>query len=431
VSNPGPFALRAYRGASQLLRPLAGSFLASRQRRGKEDEARIGERKGVASMARPDGLLVWLHGASVGEVISLLPVVEYVRARGHGALVTSGTVTSAAVAARRLPEGAIHQYLPLDVQEYVDRFLDHWKPDIGLFAESELWPNLIVSASNRNTHLMVVNARMSERSFRRWKSFPSAITDLLRRFELCLAQTAADAERLTALGAPRVSAVGNLKFDVTPPPADPVKLESLQNAVAGRPLLVAASTHPGEEDIAARAHLAAKTLHPNLLTIIVPRHPERGADLAHQLFRMGLGVCRRSEGVLPDRHTDIYIADTIGEMGLFYRLGRIAFVGGSFSDRGGQNPIEAAKLGAAVLHGPDVRNFRDIYASLDAAGASLALADPAALEREVIRLLRDKVALDRMTQAGRAIVADMSGAVNRTIAALEPLMIQAELGRRG
>jgi 3-deoxy-D-manno-octulosonic-acid transferase len=427
----GPLALRAYRGATRLLQPLAHGLLARRQRRGKEESARLPERKGIAGLPRPEGLLVWMHGASVGEVVSLLPIVEHTVARGHAVLVTSGTVTSAAVAARRLPNGAIHQYLPLDVPDFVTRFLDHWKPDIGLFAESELWPNLMTDAHRRGVHLLLVNGRMSERSFRRWQRFPAVITDLLSRFELCLTQTEADARRLTDLGATRVQAIGNLKFDVTPPPADPVRLQALAAAIGERPVLVAASTHPGEEEIITRVHLAARRAVPELLTLIAPRHPERGPEIAQMIFRQNLGVCRRAEGTLPDRHTDIYVSDTIGELGLLYRLGRVAFVGGSMSDRGGQNPIEPAKLGAAVLHGPDVRNFRDIYAALDEAGAAIRVADADQLASEVTRLLADKPALARLTEAARLAVDSMSGAVDRTVAALEPLLIQVALERRG
>ncbi len=242
---PSPFSLRAYGGASRLLYPAAKALLARRRRRGKEDAERLPERRGVASLPRPDGILVWLHGASVGELISLLPIAEHLTSCGVAVLVTSGTVTSAEVAARRLPAGALHQYLPLDLPAYVARFLDHWRPDIGVFAESELWPNLVREAGERGVHLLIVNGRMSERSFRRWRRLPGFIRSMLSRFELALAQTEADAERLRALGAPRVQAIGNIKYDVAPPPADPEKLSILADAVRGRAVFVAASTHPG------------------------------------------------------------------------------------------------------------------------------------------------------------------------------------------
>jgi 3-deoxy-D-manno-octulosonic-acid transferase len=424
-----PISVRAYGGVSRLLYPAVQPLLARRRKRGKEDGERLGERKGEASQPRPPGVLAWLHGASVGELISLLPIAEHLRARGIGVLVTSGTVTSAEVARRRLPEGAIHQYIPLDLPAYVARFLAHWQPDIGVFAESELWPNLIHQAQARGTHLVIVNARMSERSHRRWKRFPAFITSMLSRFELALAQTEADAGRLRELGAPRVHAIGNLKYDVMPPPADPGRLAALKAAVAGRPLLVAASTHAGEEEAVAEAHKIAAARVPHLLTIIAPRHPQRGEEAAAACFRAGVTVCRRSEGALPDAHTGIYVADTIGELGLFYRLGRIAFLGGSFISHGGQNPIEPAKLGNAILHGPHVHNFTEVYAALAGAHGAFQVRDAAALGEAVARLLVETSHLDTMAANAARKVDEMSGAIQRTIDALDPLIIQAQLER--
>lgn len=426
-----PMSVRAYGGVSRLLYPVVQPLLDRRRKRGKEDSERLGERKGEASLPRPAGILAWLHGASVGEVISLLPIAEHLRARGIGVLVTSGTVTSAEVARRRLPAGAIHQYVPLDLPAYVARFLAHWKPDIGVFAESELWPNLIHAAQAQGTHLVLVNARMSERSHRRWKRFPSFITSMLSRFELALAQTEDDAIRLRELGAPRVQTIGNLKYDVTPPPSDPVKLAVLKAAIAGRPLLVVASTHAGEEEQVAEAHRIAASRIPDLLTIIAPRHPQRGEEVAAACFRAGVTVCRRSEGALPDQHTGIYVADTIGELGLFYRLGRIAFLGGSLVTHGGQNPIEPAKLGNGVLHGPHVHNFTEVYAALRAAHGSFEVTDAAGLGEAAVRLLTETRQLDDMAANAAAKVEEMSGAIQRTIDALDPLIIQAQLRQAG
>ncbi|MGL5116678.1 MAG: 3-deoxy-D-manno-octulosonic acid transferase [Beijerinckiaceae bacterium] len=429
--SPQPFAMRAYRGVSHLLYPAARSMLARRQERGKEDALRLEERKGFPSVSRPDGLLVWLHGASVGELISLLPVAEHFRRRGNQVLVTSGTVTSAEVASRRLPEGAIHQYIPLDLPAYVARFLDHWRPDIGVFAESELWPNLIHESHARGVHLVTVNARMSERSFRRWSHLPSFASAMLSRFELVLAQTPADAGRLRALGAPRVGVIGNLKYDVTPPPADDVKLEILRRAIGRRAVFVAASTHPGEEELVAAAHGVARDRVPGLLTIIAPRHPERGEEAAAAVFKAGLSVARRSEGAQPDVHTDVYIADTIGELGLFYRLGRIAYLGGSLVEHGGQNPIEPAKLDNAILHGPHVKNFAEVYAALHTGGGAVRTASANELGEAIASLITDAAALDQRANAANAVVAAMSGAVQRTIDGLEPLVMRAHLDRKG
>ncbi len=425
---PGyPFSMRVYGGVSNLLYPMVQPLLNSRRKKGKEDAVRLPERKGYASHARPDGPLIWLHGASVGEVISLLPIAEHFTSRGVHVMVTSGTVTSAEVAARRLPNGAFHQFIPLDLPIYVKRFLAHWKPDIGVFAESELWPNLIHAAHKAGTHLVIVNARMSERSFNRWRRFPSFITSMLSRFELVLAQTEADGERVRTLGAPRVQTIGNLKYDVSPPPADPAKLAVITAATRGRPVFVAASTHPGEEELIARAHRVAKETVPGLLTIIIPRHPDRGAEVAGLVFKAGLSVARRSEGAVPDVHTDIYVADTIGELGLFYRQSKLAYLGGSLVPRGGQNPIEPAKLGNGILHGPHVHNFTEVYDALAATHGAFAVQDADMLGQTIGRLIRDEPLLTRMALAASKKVEEMSGANQRTIEALEPFLVQAHL----
>ncbi|MGL4634980.1 MAG: 3-deoxy-D-manno-octulosonic acid transferase [Beijerinckiaceae bacterium] len=421
--------MRAYGGVSSLLYPAVRPLLNSRRKKGKEDAVRLPERKGIASLPRPEGVLIWLHGASVGEVISLLPIAEHFTSKGVHVMVTSGTVTSAEVAARRLPKGAFHQFVPLDLPAYVKRFLDHWKPDIGVFAESELWPNLVHAAQKSGTHLVIVNGRMSERSFNRWKRLPSFITSMLSRFELVLAQTEADGDRLRLLGAPRVQTIGNLKYDVTPPPADAAKLAALSAATKGRPVFVAASTHPGEEEQVAEAHRIAKAAVPGLLTVLIPRHPGRGAEVAELVFKTGLSVARRSEGALPDIHTDIYVADTIGELGLFYRLSSLSYLGGSLVMRGGQNPIEPAKLGNGILYGPNVHNFTEVFEALATAKGAFMVQDADALGQTVGRLIRDEKLLSRMAEAAAHTVEAMSGANQRAIDALEPFLVQAHLER--
>jgi 3-deoxy-D-manno-octulosonic-acid transferase len=426
-----PLSVRAYAGVSRLLYPAVRPLLARRRKRGKEDAERLDERKGIAILPRPDGLLVWLHGASVGEVVSLLPVAEHLTGKGVAVLVTSGTVTSADVARRRLPEGAFHQYVPLDLPAYVERFLTHWRPDIGVFAESELWPNLIHAAQAGGTHLVLVNARMSERSHRRWSRFPSFITSMLSRFELVLAQTQADGDRLRELGAPRVQVIGNLKYDVAPPPADDARLAALRVAFGDRPVFVAASTHAGEEEMLARAHRIAAGRTAGLLTVIAPRHPARGAEVAAVLVDAGLAVCRRSEDALPSAGTDVYVADTIGELGLFYRCSKLAYLGGSLVPHGGQNPIEPAKLGSAILHGPHVFNFAEVYAALAAARGAFQVLNAEALGDAVARLIGNPSLLDVMAGEALAKVVEMSGAIQRTTDALEPFLIQARLEHGG
>src|SRR6201997_4610413 len=276
VPNTLPLALRAYQLGSVLGTPIASQLLIRRQKRGKEHPERLRERLGQARMPRPKGPLVWVHGASVGEMLAALALIERLRAQDFAVLVTSGTVTSAALAEQRLPNGVLHQFVPLDAPRFVRRFLDHWRPGLALFVESDLWPNLICSSAKRKIPMIIINGRLSERSFKRWRRVPGVIAALLNRFDLCLAQSAADAERYTKLGAPRVNATGNLKLDVPAPPADEAALRRLRDIIGKRPVMVAASTHAGEEAAVIGAHRGLRAKFPALLTIIVPRHPARG-----------------------------------------------------------------------------------------------------------------------------------------------------------
>src|SRR5689334_12493364 len=365
-----PMALRVYRGLSSAAAPLAPALIRQRLKRGKEDPARTDERRGLSHDARPQGPLIWIHGASVGEVLAAAALIERLRASNLRVLVTSGTVTSAAIVARRFPSDVIHQYVPYDAPRFVQRFLDHWRPSLALFIESDLWPNLILAGAARRLPMVLINGRMSQRSFPRWQRMSRSISALLGSFELCLTQSRTDAERFAALGGRNVLTTGNLKLDVPAPPADPARLERLSAITRGRPAIVAASTHPAEEEIIIAAHKSLSGFFPALLTVIVPRHPNRGTAVAQLVAGSGLQPALRSREELPMAETDIYVADTMGELGLFYRLASIVFMGGSLVAHGGQNPIEAIKLGAAVVHGPHVFNFTDVYEALDAAGGA-------------------------------------------------------------
>lgn len=419
---PGRLALAAYRGAGTLVQLFAEPLLMRRERRGKEDAARRGERLGRSGLARPDGPLAWVHAASVGETLAVLPLIAWLRSRGVAVLLTTGTVSAAGVAARRLPAGAFHQYIPIDTPAAIAPFLDHWRPGLVLFAESEIWPATIAAISKRRITLVLVNARMSERSWRGWSRFAALARLVLGSVELALAQSPADAARLRALGARRVEVSGNLKFDAPPPPADPAELAALRQAIGERPVFLAASTHAGEEAAVIEAHIAVADSQPGLLTIIAPRHPERGDAVAAQIDAAGLAASRRSHGDRLDASADILLADTIGDMGHWFRLANIAFLGGSLAQRGGQNPIEPAKLGLAVLHGEHVENFRDIYAALHEAEAAVSVADGAALIAQALRLMGDAPERQRMARAARLCVESFAGALDRTTGALEPYL---------
>src|SRR5207244_4765008 len=310
-----------------------------RLKQGKEDPARVSERRCMSLYIRPQGPRVWIHGASVGEVLAAAALIEKLRALNIRILLTSGTVTSAAIVAKRFPADIIHQYVPYDSPRYVARFLDHWRPSLALFIESDLWPNLILSSAARRLPMVLINGRMSHRSFPRWRRVSNTISALLGRFDVCLAQSQVDADRFAALGSRNVVTTGNLKLDLPAPPADAGKLEKLMAVTRGRPIVVAASTHPGEEELLVGAHRTLARFFPQLLTVIVPRHPNRGALIARTIATTGSNVALRSREELPTAVTDIYVADTTGELGWFSRLAPIVFMGGSLVAHGGQNPI--------------------------------------------------------------------------------------------
>jgi 3-deoxy-D-manno-octulosonic-acid transferase len=422
-----PMALRVYRGLSSAASPFAPALIRQRLKHGKEDPARTDERRGVSRDSRPQGPLIWIHGASVGEVLAAAALIERLRALDIRILVTSGTVTSAAIVARRFPPDIIHQYVPYDTPRFVRRFLDHWRPSLALFIESDLWPNLILAGAARRLPMILINGRMSQRSFPRWQRMSRTISALLGSFELCLTQSRVDAERFAALGSRNVLTTGNLKLDVPAPPADPMRLERLAAATRGRPVIVAASTHPGEEEILVGAHKTLSGFFPSLLTVIVPRHPHRGPDVAGLVSASGLQVTLRSRDELPLAATDIYVADTMGELGLFYRLAPVVFMGGSLVRHGGQNPIEAVKLGAAIVHGPHIFNFAEVYDLLDRAGGARVADGQEALVKQLGQLLHDADVRSTLVAAGERVVEQLGGALERTLAALEPYLLQVRL----
>ncbi len=376
-----------YRAATTLATPLVLAGLVWRRRNGKEDPVRFGERLGFPGLARPQAPLVWIHAASVGEATSVLALIQRIRQDRPGLeiLLTTGTVASARLIEPRLPGGVRHQFVPVDLPGAVERFLGHWRPDLAIWVESELWPNLVLATQRRQIPMALVNARLSARSHARWLAMPGLARRMLGGFALCLAQDEVQARRFRQLGAAAES-VGDLKSAAEELPADPAALAELRRAIGARPVWLAASTHAGEEDAAVAAHRLAAAAHPGLLTILAPRHPVRGETIAAALRREGLGVARRSLGEPIGPQTDIYLVDTLGELGLFYRLAGIAFVGGSLVDRGGHNPFEAARLDCAVLHGPFMGNCVAMAAALAVAGGAELVGDGATLGAAVSRI---------------------------------------------
>jgi len=417
-------ALRLYHLFGYAAEPVVRRVLARRAARGREDPARLSERLGRAGRPRPAGPLVWIHASSVGESLSVLPLIARLRRDRPGltVLVTTGTVTSARLMAERLPEGALHQYAPVDLPPAVAGFLDHWRPALGLIVESELWPNLLLAARRRGIPLALINARLSGRSARRWRRLRPLAAHLLRQFSLILAQSPEDEARLRALGAPDPRSLGNLKAAAPPLAADAAEVARLRAAIAGRPCWLAASTHPGEEPVVGAAHAALAADRPKLLTLLAPRHPDRGPEIAAALRAAGHRVALRSAGEPLAPETGIYVADTIGELGLWYRLAEIAFMGGSLVPKGGQNPLEPAKLDCAVLYGPHTANFARIAEGLCAAGAAARVSDAASLAAAVAGLLDDPAARAQAIAAGRTFAAAQAGVLDEVVAALAPLL---------
>jgi 3-deoxy-D-manno-octulosonic-acid transferase len=429
----GPsFGLKAYRTATRLAAPAAPTLLRIRERRGLEDAARSIERLGHASAGRPQGRLVWLHAASVGETNAILPLIPALRRTRPDArfLLTTGTVTSARLAADRLDPQDIHQYIPLDSPTFVRRFLDHWKPDLAIFTESEIWPNLILESSARGVPLALVNARLSKTSYRRWRRNRGLAQPLFNRFAIVLAQSEKLARRFGELGAPTVLAAGNMKIDAPPPPVNRPELERLKTILAGRLHLIAASTHPGEDELVAAAHRRIAGEIAGFCTIVAPRHPERGGAIAARLKAEGFSVCQRSLGALPERHDEIYIADTIGELGTLYALSPLAFIGGSLVPHGGQNPIEAIRYGAAVLTGPHWQNFNDTYRALLRHQGAIEVRSVDEFAAASLTLLRDESELARLRAGAGLALATLSGALQRTVDVLLDYLPESERLRR-
>jgi 3-deoxy-D-manno-octulosonic-acid transferase len=415
-----PLGTTVWRTLLAAASPFAPLYLRHRAARGKEDPARMKERLGIAGMARTPGRLIWVHGASVGESLSALPLIEKLLQQDFSVLVTSGTVTSAQMMQARLPQGAVHQYVPLDTPRATARFLDHWKPALGLFVESDLWPNLILTAARRGVPLALVNARISERSAQGWGRARQTARALLDAFVLVLAQDEDIAARFRNLGARDVRVVGSLKADAPPLMADEAALAELRAAIGPRPVLLAAQTHPGEDETVLPAHDLLRARHPELLTVLVPRHPERGGDIA--MLCGARSAVRRSQGGTITADTAVYVADTLGELGLFYRLAPFCFLGGTLVPLGGHNPLEPAALHCAVLAGPHRANAARAFEAILGAQGFGGVASSADIAREAARLIGDAPGARAAGDAAARGAATQSGAVTRTLDALDSLL---------
>jgi 3-deoxy-D-manno-octulosonic-acid transferase len=411
-----------YRGLTRPLAPLVAVYLRRREKQGKEDSLRFQERRGIPSIARPLGPLVWIHAASVGEATAMLALIERLLEERPTLeiLVTTGTVASANLLGKRLPARARHQYVPVDLPRWITRFLDHWRPDLALWAESELWPNLVLATHARGIPMVLINGRLSAVSYARWRWGAGLVGPVLGAFATCFAQDEVQAERLRRLGIREIAMTGDVKAAAAALPVDLSQLKQLRHQVGARPLWLAASTHAGEEEIVAGVHSQLVADHPGLLTIIAPRHATRGDAIEAMLTARGFRTARRARGEPVIRETDFYLADTMGELGLFYSLAGVAFIGGSLVAKGGHNPFEAARLDCAVLHGPYISNCAGMTGDLAAAGASETVSDGEALARAVSTLLADRRLRAERATAGRRVAAAGHGILDTILVRLAP-----------
>jgi 3-deoxy-D-manno-octulosonic-acid transferase len=415
---------RVYRILTWLGCPLISIAIKAKYAHRQQADGRLSERFGYHTAERPPGRLVWFHGVSVGETISAIPIVEAIRA-GYPhttILFTTGTETAAEALLQRTSGGIIHQFVPVDMPQAVQRFLNYWRPNLALFVESELWPNLITQTARRGVSMALLNARISERSARRWSRLPTLAAELLSCFDMCFAQDSNAAARLKRLGARQVIAAGNLKYSAPELPCHAEDLTALKDAIRGRKVWLAASTHEGEESIVADAHARLKASFPDLLTFIVPRHPQRGSEIVRNLRGLGFRPAVRSRGEPIVTDSDFYVADSLGELGLFYQLAPIAIVGATLVPKGGHNPLEAARSGCAILFGPHIDNNADIYRVLVAAGGAVAVTDAADIAGQVGDLLRRPHRVSELSKAARDVAATEALAASRVMEALQPLL---------
>ena len=424
--------LRAYRGLTSAGLPIINLLLQRRVKQGKENVSRIEERRGLASEKRPDGPLLWIHAASLGETQSILSLIDRLSSDrpSLNILMTTGTVTSADLIRDRKPKKTIHQFMPVDRITWIRRFLNHWKPDLVIWVESEFWPNLLLETKARNTPIVLLNARISERSYKRWKQAQNSAELLMSCFSIILAQDNLVSKRLQSLGAKDVRTMGNLKTEALPLPANASELLVLQDEIGTRPVWLAASTHESEEIVAGEVHKSLVKTVPQILTIIVPRHPQRAENIYKELSKNGLIISRRSlkESITED--VDIYLVDSTGELGLFYRIAQIVFIGGSLIPHGGQNLLEAALLNCAILLGPHMDNFIDIAEELEKANACIKINDAKDLAREIEKLLFKFDDAEKMAKAGIIIAKSHHGILDYVLETLEPFLNKIEAIRR-
>lgn len=406
---------------------LFQNILNRRVHNGKEDPARVQEKQGLTSFKKPPGRLVWIHGASIGEARSALIIIDRLLSFDPNlhVLLTTTTLTSAKMFTQNLPQRAFHQYYPLDHPLWVNKFLDYWKPDLAIWMESELWPNMLSAIAERHIGSILVNAKMSQKSYSRWKYLRSLLQPCLGAFSYILTQTDLDKVRYEQLGARSIITTGNLKYSARPLSFDKDDLHTLRHALSGRTIWLYASTHKGEEELACRIHRELKAVIPDIITIIVPRHPERSEQIISACSHYGLRFCvRNTYKEIPSEHDDIYLVNTLGELGLFYRLSPLACIGRSFSEDGGggHNPIEAAQLGCAILHGPNVQNLQEIFDDMALADAAICIENERQFVETLRSLLTDREKLTHLQLSGKLLAENKERIIDSVMSVILPLL---------
>ena len=408
-----------YAAVSFMAGPPLKWWTARRISAGKDLPHRATERFGKASQSRPKGAVIWAHAASLGESRALFPVIDHLLSTTHATvLFTTATVTSGELVSSEYPERVIHQFAPYDRASWISTFLDHWRPDLALRAESEIWPNSFAALGARGTPLIMVNAKLRATAARRWKMSGRLAQMTFPAVSLALCQDDAARDSFLALGAKAAFTTGDIKTAAVPLPCNDSDLSELQTRAGDRPVWIAASTHGGEDPLVVEVHQNLKQAHPNLLTLIAPRHPDRGALIATDAKKADLNIALRSRGEDLQRDTDVYIVDTIGELGLFYRLSQVAFVGKSLTGEGGQNPSEPALLGNPVCFGPQMQNFVGIAKALVASGGAKEVTDAGMLEKTISNWLSDQAARDDAGKAARETASQTSTALDETLSRL-------------
>lgn len=425
-------SLSLYRILFHLTAPFLKRYLQGRVEKGKEDPKRLSERYGESSRPRPEGELIWFHAASVGESVSILTLIELLLNSNDNLhiLVTTGTVTSAELLGTRLPDRAFHQYLPLDHPKWVKRFLDHWRPQVVIFTESEFWPSLINEIKKRHIPCGLLNARLSKKSLKQWSRMPGVAKNIVGTFDVILAQSQEDVEAFRQLGSAQVVLAGNIKYCSSALPFKPDELKRIKKVVGKRPVWLYASTHDGEEQIACRIHMDLVKKHPNLLSIIVPRHPQRREQIIQNCLEYDVQMqFRGEERELPTKNCDVYVADTLGELGLFYRLVDIAVIGRSLSldGGGGHNPIEAGQLDCAVISGAHIQYQQQLFANFIEHQAVEIVADEQELCAAIDHHLSDREFLKQRIEASKQVSVAQGSLMIKVLRELEPLLLEGKI----